>query len=81
MGDQHKDALQMKFLNLFGASIGIIGHRVQETTLSGEILPSDKIYLSTELDSAGKIRPWIRDFGYHEMKRCPRELDVYVRTE
>ncbi len=81
MGDEDKDALQMKFLELFGAPIGIVGNRVHETTLSGEILPLDKIYLSTELGGAGKIRPWIRDFGYNGMKRCLREMGVFVGDE
>ena len=81
MGDKSKDAMQMKFLELFGAPLGIVGDRVHETTLSGEILPLDKVYLSTELGGAGKIRPWIRDFAYNGMKRCLRELGVYVRNE
>ncbi len=74
-------AMQMRLLVLFGAVIGIVGNRANKTTLSGEILPLDKIYLSTELGGAGKIRPWIRDFGYNGMKRCLRELGVYVRDE
>ncbi|MXY34640.1 MAG: hypothetical protein F4Y60_11245 [Boseongicola sp. SB0664_bin_43] len=81
MGDAKKDALQMKFLELFGAPLGIVGDRVHETTLSGEILPLDKIYLSTELGGAGKIRPWIRSFAYNGMKRCLRELGVLQTDE
>jgi len=81
MGDAKKDALQMRFVELFGTPIGIIGDRVHETTLSGEILPLDKIYLSTGLGGAGKIRPWIRNLGYNGMKRCLRELGVFVRDE
>ena len=79
MGDARKDALQMRFLEDFGAPLGIVGDRVHQTTLSGEILPLDKIYLSTELGGAGNIRPWIRSFAYNGMKRCLRELGV-LRT-
>ena len=35
MGDAEKDAMQMTFLKLFGAPLGIVGRRVHETTLSG----------------------------------------------
>ena len=45
MGDVEKDAMQMNFLNLFAAPLGIVGNRVHETTLSGEVLPKDIIYL------------------------------------
>lgn len=76
MNDAKKDAMQMKFLELFGAPLGIVGNRVHETTLSGEVLPKDIIYLSTELGGAGKIRPWIRDFGYNGTKRCMREMGI-----
>ena len=76
MGDTEKDAMQMDFLKLFGAPLGIVGDRVHETTLSGEVLPKDIIYLSTELGGAGKIRPWIRDFGFNGMKRCLQRLGV-----
>ncbi len=81
MGDVEKDALQMKFLELFGAPLGIIGDRVHETTLSGEALPKDIIYLSTELGGAGKIRPWIRSFAFNGMKRCLAELGVLSTNE
>ena len=76
MGVVDKDALQMKFLRLFGAPLGIVGDRVHETTLSGEALPRDIIYVSTELGGAGKIRPWIRDFAFNGMKRCLREMGI-----
>ena len=76
MGDATKDALQMKFLELFGAPIGIVGDRVHQTTLSGEVLQKDIVYLSTELGGAGKIRPWIRAFAFNGMKRCLREMGI-----
>ena len=76
MGIEDKDALQMKFLHLFGAPLAIIGNRVHETTLSGEALPRNVIYVSTELGGAGKIRPWIRDFAFNGMKRCLREMGI-----
>ncbi|MCY3874310.1 MAG: succinylglutamate desuccinylase/aspartoacylase family protein [Rhodobacteraceae bacterium] len=76
MGVEDKDALQMKFLHLFGAPLGIVGNRVHETTLSGEALPRNVIYVSTELGGAGKIRPWIRDFAFNGMKRCLREMGI-----
>ncbi len=76
MGIEDKDALQMKFLHVFGAPLGIIGNRVHETTLSGEALPRNVIYVSTELGGAGKIRPWIRDFAFNGMKRCLREMGI-----
>ncbi|CAN0513373.1 unnamed protein product, partial [Discosporangium mesarthrocarpum] len=38
MGDEKKDALQMRFLDVFGAPLGIVGDRVTKTTLSGEAL-------------------------------------------
>ncbi len=76
MGDATKDAMQMKFLELFGSPLGIVGNRVHETTLSGEVLPKDIVYLSTELGGGGKIRPWIRDFAYNGMRRCLREMGI-----
>ena len=76
MGDATKDATQMKFLELFGAPLGIVGNRVHETTLSGEVLPKEIIYLSTELGGGGKIRPWIRDFAYNGMRRCLSEMGI-----
>ena len=79
MGDDVKDALQMRFLELFGAPLGIVGDRVHATTLSGEALPKDIIYLSTELGGGGKIRPWIRDFAFNGMKRCLREMGILRR--
>ena len=76
LGDKEKDEMQMKFLELFGAPIGIVGHQVHETTLSGEACPRDIIYLSTELGGAGKIRPWIRDFAFNGMKRCLKHMGI-----
>lgn len=76
MKDADKDALQMDFLRLFGAPLGIVGDRVHETTLSGEALPKDIIYLSTELGGGGKIRPWIRSLAFNGMRRCLRRLGV-----
>ncbi|MDE2914650.1 MAG: succinylglutamate desuccinylase/aspartoacylase family protein [Paracoccaceae bacterium] len=76
MGDERKDALQMRFLELFGAPLGIVGNRVHETTLSGEALPRNIIYVSTELGGGGKIRPWIRDFAFNGVKRCLREMGI-----
>jgi hypothetical protein len=76
MGDAAKDAMQMEFLALFGAPLGIVGDRVHETTLSGEVLPKDIIYLSTELGGGGKIRPWIREFGFNGMRRCLRQMGI-----
>ena len=80
MGDDAKDAMQMKFLELFGAPLGIVGDRVHETTLSGEVLPKEIIYLSTELGGGGKIRPWIREFAYNGMRRCLREMGILASS-
>lgn len=75
MGDApEKDAMQMDFLRLFGAPLGIVGDRVHMRTLSGEASPNGIVYLSTELGGAGKIRPWIREFGYWGMLRCLKRL-------
>ena len=72
MGDEpEKDAMQMDFLKLFGAPLGIVGDRVHMRTLSGEASPNGIVYLSTELGGGGKIRPWIRDFGYNGMLALP----------
>ena len=57
MGDEARDAMQMEFLKLFGAPLALVGDRVHETTLSGEALPRDIIYVSTELGGAGRITP------------------------
>ena len=57
MGDETRDAMQMEFLKLFGAPLALVGDRVHETTLSGEALPRDIIYVSTELGGAGRITP------------------------
>lgn len=76
IGEEAKDALQMKFLELFGAPLGIVGDRVTETTLSSAAARHEVIYLSTELGGAGKIRPWIRDFAFNGMKRCLREMGI-----
>ena len=74
LGDVDKDAMQMDFLRLFAAPLGIVGDRVHETTLSGEVSPKGVPYLSTELGGGGKIRPWIRDLGYFGMLRCLKRL-------
>ncbi len=75
MGDDPvKDGIQMDFLRLFGAPLGIVGDRVHKRTLSGETSPKGILYLSTELGGGGKIRPWIRDFAYAGMLRCLRRL-------
>lgn len=76
IGDAAKDALQMRFLSLFGAPIGIVGDRVTETTLSSAAARREILYLSTELGGAGKIRPWIRRFAYYGVQRCLREMGV-----
>ena len=76
IGDEAKDALQMRILELFGAPLGIVGDRVTETTLSSAAARHEIIYVSTELGGAGKIRPWIREFAYNGMKRCLREMAV-----
>ena len=74
LGDPEKDAMQMDFLHLFAAPLGIVGDRVHETTLSGEVSPNGTPYVSTELGGGGKIRPWIRDLGYSGMVRCLKRL-------
>ncbi|KIC09600.1 hypothetical protein RA19_14865 [Leisingera sp. ANG-M1] len=76
IGDPEKDALQMKFLELFGAPLGIVGDRVTETTFSSATARREIMYLSTELGGAGKIRPWIRDFAFNGTKRCLREMGI-----
>lgn len=76
IGDEAKDKLQMKFLELFGAPIGIVGDRVTETTFSSATARKEIIYLSTELGGAGKIRPWIRTFAFNGVQRCLREMGV-----
>lgn len=75
MGDDpEKDELQMDFLKLFGAPLGIVGDRVHKRTLSGEVSPKGIAYLSTELGGGGKLRPWIREFGYSGTVRCLKRL-------
>ncbi len=74
LGDSEKDAMQMDFLRLFAAPLGIVGDRVHETTLSGEVSPKGIPYLSTELGGGGKVRPWIRDLGWSGMLRCLKRL-------
>lgn len=74
LGDTEKDAMQMDFLHLFAAPLGIVGDRVHETTLSGEVSPNGTPYVSTELGGGGKIRPWIRDLGYNGLVRCLKRL-------
>ena len=74
LGDAVKDEMQMDFLRLFGAPLGIVGDRVHRTTLSAEVAPKGAPYLSTELGGAGKIRPWIRDFAYSGTLRCLKRL-------
>lgn len=76
IGDERKDAMQMRFLELFGAPLGIVGDRVTETTFSSATARHEIMYLSTELGGAGKIRPWIREFSYNGMKRCLREMGI-----
>ncbi len=76
MGDAAKDAMQMDFLKLFGTPLGIVGDRVHETTLSGEAVPRDIIYVSTELGGAGRITPWIRDLGDKGLKRCLKRMGI-----
>lgn len=81
MGDEpEKDVMQMDFLKLFGAPLGIVGDRVHMRTLSGEASPNGIVYLSTELGGGGKIRPWIRDFGYNGMLRCLKRMSVVRDT-
>ncbi len=75
MGDEpEKDAMQMDFLRLFGAPLGIVGDRVHMKTLSGEASPGGIVYVSTELGGGGKIRPWIRDFAFSGMLRCLKRM-------
>ena len=76
MDEPEKDAMQMDFLRLFGTPLGIVGDRVHQTTLSGEASPNGIIYLSTELGGAGKIRPWIRDFGFNGLRRCLQRMGI-----
>ena len=76
MGDEAKDALQMDLLRAFGAPIGLVGDRVHETTLSGEALPKDIIYVSTELGGSGGITPWIRELGDQGLKRCLKRMGI-----
>ncbi len=76
MGDEEKDAMQMDFLRLFAAPISLVGDRVHETTLSGEALPKDIIYLSTELGGSGCITPWTRDLGDKGLKRCLKRMGI-----
>ena len=76
IGDEKKDRLQFKFLELFGAPLGIVGDRVTETTLSSQAARHEIMYVSTELGGGGKIRPWIREFGFNGMKRCLREMGI-----
>jgi predicted deacylase len=76
MDEADKDAMQMDFLKLFAAPLGIVGDRVHETTLSGEASPNGVIYLSTELGGGGRITPWIRDLGDTGLKRCLKRLGV-----
>ncbi|MCY4541055.1 MAG: succinylglutamate desuccinylase/aspartoacylase family protein [Rhodobacteraceae bacterium] len=81
MGDEpEKDAMQMDILKLFGAPLGIVGNRVHHGTLSGETSPKGKIYVSTELGGAGRLRPWIREFAYSGMLRCLKRLGVLKDT-
>ena len=74
LGDPEKDAMQMDFLRLFAAPLGIVGDRVHETTLSGEVAPNGVPYVSTELGGGGKIRPWIRKLGHSGMLRCLQRM-------
>ena len=74
LGDPDKDAMQMDFLRLFAAPLGIVGDRVHKTTLSGEVSPKGIPYLSTELGGGGRVRPWIRDLGWSGMLRCLKRL-------
>lgn len=76
MGDERKDAMQMEFLELFGAPLALVGDRVHESTLSGVALPQDIIYVSTELGGAGTITPWIRDMGDQGLKRCLKRMGI-----
>ncbi len=76
IGDERKDAMQMRFLELFGAPLGIVGDRVTETTMSSQAARHEILYVSTELGGGGKIRPWIRDFAYNGVQRCLREMGV-----
>ena len=76
MGDDTKDAMQMEFLKLFGAPLSLVGDRVHETTLSGEALPKDIIYVSTELGGSGAITPWIRELGDLGLKRCLKRMGI-----
>ena len=80
MGDEKKDAMQMEFLKLFGAPLSLVGDRVHETTLSGEALPKDIIYVSTELGGAGAITPWIRELGDLGLKRCLKSMGILSET-
>lgn len=76
MGDDANDAMQMDFLKLFAAPLSLVGDRVHETTLSGEALPKDIIYLSTELGGSGGITPWIRELGMNGLKRCLKRMGI-----
>ena len=76
MGDEAKDAMQMELLKLFGAPLALVGDRVHETTLSGEALPRDVVYVSTELGGAGRITPWIRELGDQGLKRCLKRMGI-----
>ena len=76
MGDEARDAMQLELLKLFGAPLALVGDRVHETTLSGEALPKDIIYVSTELGGAGRITPWIRELGDQGLKRCLKRMEI-----
>ena len=76
MGDEARDAMQMEFLELFGAPLALVGDRVHESTLSGEALPRNVIYVSTELGGAGRITPWIRELGDQGLKRCLKRMGI-----
>ncbi len=77
MGDDpEKDEMQMDFLRLFGAPLGIVGDRVHKRTLSGESSPAGIVYLSTELGGGGKLRPWIREFAHAGTIRCLKRMGV-----
>ena len=76
MGDAEKDAMQLEFLELFGAPLSLVGDRVGETTLSGVALPRDIIYVSTELGGSGTITPWIREMGDQGLKRCLKRMGI-----
>ena len=76
MGDEAKDRMQIELLKLFAAPLGIVGNRVHRTTLSGEALPREIVYVSTELGGAGRVTPWIRKMADQGLKRCLKRLGI-----